>query len=239
VAGRLNPPGVDSFPRDAKAQRALSSGTGYDAGHLIAHQFGGPEIPANLSLQNHIMNQGGGAYYESERQWAEQLKAGGAVAVHVTEHTRANDGAHFYRKVETVTTSPRGEVTYDEQLYANFESERVREAEAKRDAVYGQVAVRLTDEQTKTILADKHPGDRHAQLADLQTALVDAVKVPILDGQAALGYNLDDRSFYALVTQEQRTALQSRFAAEHKALTERARERQQSRSSRSQDHERD
>jgi hypothetical protein len=55
AAGSVDP------QRDLAAQRAVSKGRG-DAGHLIAHQFGGPEAPYNLSIQNYRENQGEGTY---------------------------------------------------------------------------------------------------------------------------------------------------------------------------------
>jgi hypothetical protein len=45
--------------RDVVAQRAVSKGRADDAGHLAAHQFGGPEAPY-VSIQNYQQNQGGG-----------------------------------------------------------------------------------------------------------------------------------------------------------------------------------
>jgi hypothetical protein len=49
AACKLQTPGTVDRQRDVVAQRAVSKGRGDDAGHLIAHQFGGPEAPYNLS----------------------------------------------------------------------------------------------------------------------------------------------------------------------------------------------
>jgi hypothetical protein len=48
AAGKLQTPGTVDRQRDVVAQRAVSKGRGDDAGHLIAHQFGGPEAPYML-----------------------------------------------------------------------------------------------------------------------------------------------------------------------------------------------
>jgi len=129
AAGRLNIPGVDPTPRDLAQQRAVSRGTGYDAGHLIGHQYGGPETPANLSLQNHLQNQGGGTYYNLESHFAEALAADTAVSVHVREMTKANDPAYLYRHVAWVETQSNGTMTREATLFMNPESERVRIAQ--------------------------------------------------------------------------------------------------------------
>ena len=129
AAGRLNVPGVDATPRNLAQQRAVSRGTGYDAGHLIGHQFGGPETPANLSLQNHLQNQGGGTYYTLESGFAEALTAGTAISVHVREMTKAADPAYLYRHVAWVETRPDGSMNREVSLFMNPESERVRAAQ--------------------------------------------------------------------------------------------------------------
>jgi hypothetical protein len=87
AAGKLQTPGtVDRQPqRDVVAQRAVSKGRGDDAGHLVAHQFGGPEAPYSLSIQNYQQNQGGGTYWDLEQRWAGQPKSGVGVDVTVRE----------------------------------------------------------------------------------------------------------------------------------------------------------
>lgn len=228
AAGRLNQPGAEPFPRDLEAQRAVSRGTGYDAGHLIGHQFGGPEIPGNLSLQNHLMNQGGGTFYNLEQSWAASLAEGKAVAVHVTEYTRDQDTAFLYRKVETVTTAPSGEVTRDELLYANPESERVRRAEGRESQVQGtpgvilnlpavpepepqEIGVLITDPQAQLLLADKHPQDRGAQKQDLKNALSGENPVSILDGRAELDFDVERERFYVAIREDLKPELDNRL----------------------------
>jgi hypothetical protein len=85
AAGKLEVPGTSERRRDIGEQRAISKGRGDDAGHLIAHQFGGPEAPYNLSIQNYRQNQGGGTYWDLEQRWAGQLKEGVQIDVTVRE----------------------------------------------------------------------------------------------------------------------------------------------------------
>jgi DNA/RNA non-specific endonuclease len=99
AAGKLQAPGA-AGARDLKAQRAVSRGTGDDAGHLIGHQFGGPEIPGNLSLQHYEQNRGGGTFYDLEKRWAEKLLAGVPVEVEIREMTRAGEDRPYHRHVE-------------------------------------------------------------------------------------------------------------------------------------------
>ena len=129
AAGRLDLPPRGSQARDIGAQRALSQGTGYHAGHLIAHRFGGPEIAGNLSLQNHLINQGGGAYFKQEQRWADELRAGNAVAVHIREVSRDDASPAFqYRDIQTVITKPTGELTRETIAFLNPETEKARQA---------------------------------------------------------------------------------------------------------------
>ncbi len=124
AAGKLQVPG-SAGPRDLAAQRAVSRGTGDDAGHLIGHQFGGPETPANLSLQHHAQNQGGGTYYNLEQRWAEKRLAGIEVDVEIRETKRVGDDRPFHRHVEW-TEGAGQTLQYGELDFVNPESERVR-----------------------------------------------------------------------------------------------------------------
>jgi DNA/RNA non-specific endonuclease len=124
AAGKLQVPGT-AGARDLKAQRAVSRGTGDDAGHLIGHQFGGPEIPGNLSLQHYGQNRGGGTFYDLEKRWAEKLQAGVSIDVEIREMTRAGEDRPYHRHVEWtegVGPSQRREVAD----FMNAESQRGR-----------------------------------------------------------------------------------------------------------------
>ena len=103
----------------------MSRGTGDDAGHLIGHQFGGPETPANLSLQHHAQNQGGGTYYNLEQRWADKVLSGTDVEVEIRETNRAGDDRPIHRHVEWTETTGQA-VEYGELDFMNPESERVR-----------------------------------------------------------------------------------------------------------------
>ena len=104
AVGRLQAPGSVDPQRDLAAQRAVSKGRGDDAGHLIAHQFGGPEAPYNLSIQNYWQNEGGGTYWDLEQRWASQLKSGVAVDVTVREMSRKGEDRPYHRHVSWLET---------------------------------------------------------------------------------------------------------------------------------------
>jgi hypothetical protein len=240
AVGRLNAPGTDVFPRDLKQQRAVSRGTGYDAGHLIGHQFGGPEIPANLSLQNPTMNQGGGTWYMMESRWAESLAAGNAVSVAIREITRTDDPTFVYRNVEVVTTTPAGEITRESLAFLNPETERtlaiqgrVRETvpdggkildlrpllKANREAtLQTEVAVKLTDNQAKSLLAAQFPNDFRKQTAALQTVLSGDATVGVADGIAQLDYSEAKETFFAVIDKNDKPALDTRLNQLNKAV---------------------
>ncbi len=238
AAGPLTTPGTNAFPRDIQAQRAVSRGTGYDAGHLIGHQFGGPEIPGNLSLQNHLMNQGGGTFYNVEQRWAASLAQGDTVDVHVTEYTRATDSAFLYRRVESVTTNPQGEIARETSLFVNPESERVRRAEGRDNqplATAGvvvplpqqpepepqDIGVLLTDNQAKLLLQDKHKNDRASYQREFLDALSGESPVTILDGRAELDFDSERERFYVALKETDKPALDQRLTVLQTADAER------------------
>ena len=134
AAGILAHPNLPKADRDIKAQSAVSKGTGFDAGHLIGHQFGGPEIPGNLSLQNPTMNQGGGNWYKMESQWANDLRDNNRVAVVVKEVTRTDTPNFLWRSVESLTINPDGKVRHDEVSMLNPETERALAAQGRSPA---------------------------------------------------------------------------------------------------------
>ena len=255
AAGRLNVPGDEPFPRDLSAQRAVSRGTGYHAGHLIGHQFGGPEIPGNLSLQNHEMNQGGGTYYNQESSWADTLKEGTAVAIHVKEITRADNPAFLYRSVESVTTTPAGQVSRDSIAFLNPESERVRTATGKTleqldtpAQVYHlaperlqsspPITARLNDTDVTHLLEAKHGEDQRGRAQELLTILKGTETVAALDGRAQLGYDPDRELFYATLRAADKPLLDDQLKELQQKAVERDQQRHRPRE-RDTSHERD
>lgn len=131
AAGVLAQPGLPKPDRDIKAQSAVSKGTSFDAGHLIGHQFGGPEIPGNLSLQNPTMNQGGGNWYKMESQWASDLRQDNRIAVVVKEVTRTDQPNFLWRSVESLTIDTNGKVKHDEVSMLNPETDRALAAQGR------------------------------------------------------------------------------------------------------------
>jgi hypothetical protein len=128
VSGRLGVPGKVRTHRSASAQRRVSQGTGDDAGHLIANEFGAPGGVDNLSRQNWIANRGAGTYRDLEREWGNMLRNGTGIEVKVTDVTRAGEGRPFYRRVEWTEVSPSGERTPHTMLYSNPQSAKSRAA---------------------------------------------------------------------------------------------------------------
>ena len=88
ASGKLGVPGKVRTHRSVSVQRAVSSGSGEHAGHLIGIQFGAPGDARNLGLQNPNMNTfapktlqeafrgPGGSYHDLESRWSERLKLG-------------------------------------------------------------------------------------------------------------------------------------------------------------------
>jgi hypothetical protein len=103
-AGKLQTPGTVDRQREVVAQRAVSKGRADDAGHLIAHQIGGPEAPYNLSVQNYQQNQGGGTYWDLAQRWAGQLKSGVGVDVTVQQMSRKGEDRPYHRHVSWLET---------------------------------------------------------------------------------------------------------------------------------------
>jgi hypothetical protein len=113
--GWLGVPGKVMTHRSSAAQKGVSGGTGDDAGHMIGNQFGAPGDAKNLSLQNWVMNRGGGTWHELERQWADLLQKGYKVRVKVTDVAEA--GARpYHRKAEWTLVHPDGKGTSNHSL---------------------------------------------------------------------------------------------------------------------------
>ncbi len=134
AVGVLSHPDGTKPVRDQKAQSSVSRGTGFDAGHLIGHQFGGPEIAANLSLQNPTLNQGGGNWYKMESRWADDLRNDNRVAVVVKEVTRPDTPNFLWRSVDSLTINLEGKVRHDELSMLNPETERAVAAQGRTPA---------------------------------------------------------------------------------------------------------
>ena len=128
AAGKLQVPGAVDRQRDVVAQRAVSKGRGDDAGHLIAHQFGGPEAPYNLSIQNYRQNQGGGTYWDLEQRWASQLKSGVEIDVTVREMSRKGEDRPYHRHVSWLETH-KDSLVLGELDFVNTMSPKGRVAE--------------------------------------------------------------------------------------------------------------
>jgi hypothetical protein len=128
AAGKLQVPGAVDRQRDVVAQRAVSKGRGDDAGHLIAHQFGGPEAPYNLSIQNYRQNQGGGTYWDLEQRWASELKNGVAIEVTVREMSRKGEDRPYHRHVSWLETH-KDSLVLGELDFVNTMSPKGRVAE--------------------------------------------------------------------------------------------------------------
>lgn len=126
--GVLGVPGKVINPISAKARKLVSSGTGDDAGHFIAGQFGGPGKVENLSLQNWVQNRGGGTWYDQEQRWADKLNEGYKVRVKVTEWAEVGKRPH-HRKAEWWYTHPDGKTThYDSLEFMNATTPKSRAA---------------------------------------------------------------------------------------------------------------
>ncbi|MBY0398430.1 MAG: DNA/RNA non-specific endonuclease [Thermoleophilia bacterium] len=120
AAGRLGVPGQVKVHRDKGAQRALSAGTGDDAGHLIGNRFGAPGGADNLGLQNLVSNRGG-SYKQLEDSWAKKLEEGAGIEVKVTDVTIKGkyDDRPFMRRVEWTEVAPDGTRKTEEMLFHN------------------------------------------------------------------------------------------------------------------------
>jgi hypothetical protein len=154
ASGRLGVPSKVKKFRDEAAQKRLSGGTGDDAGHLIASDFGAPGGGENLSLQNWRSNEAGGkyqrtsrrgpsehidempsdallgAYYRLEEEWRKLLEDGWGIEVTVTDKIRRGESIQrpFVREVEWTEISPLGERSTQKRSFSNPESPMSRKA---------------------------------------------------------------------------------------------------------------
>jgi hypothetical protein len=140
ASGRLGIPGKVMTHDSPTARRAVSSGSGDHAGHLIGERFGAPTDGRNLSLQNANINtyaprelqpvfQGpGGSYLRLEDQWEEKLKRGIGIEVTIRDKFRPGDARPFGRLVEWFEIAPNGTRTRHSLDFLNSSSPQSRAA---------------------------------------------------------------------------------------------------------------
>ncbi|HEX4808091.1 MAG TPA: DNA/RNA non-specific endonuclease [Bryobacteraceae bacterium] len=142
ASGELGVPGQVTTHRIVSAQRAVSSGTGEHAGHLIGIQFGAPGDERNLGLQNANMNTfaptalqeafrgPGGSYHDLESRWSARLKQGYRITVTVRDKYRTGENRPFSRAVQWSEVAPNGVPGPAQSLeFGNFSSPQSRAAQ--------------------------------------------------------------------------------------------------------------
>jgi hypothetical protein len=120
----LGVPGEVKVHRDDYQQTKLSAGTGDDAGHYVANEFGAPGGRSNLGLQNWVQNEGG-TWRDMERELGRCMKQDKSriVDYKVTEVTRPGENRAYYRKVRYTEITASGEVVrHPEMHFYNSES---------------------------------------------------------------------------------------------------------------------
>jgi hypothetical protein len=122
LSGRLGVPGKVKQHRSSYQQRKVAGGTGDDAGHRIANEFGAPGGAENLSPQNWIQNRAGGTYRDLEIDWGNKLRNGTGIEVKVQDVFKPGQNRAFLRKVEWTETSPTGAVTKKSLDFMNTQS---------------------------------------------------------------------------------------------------------------------
>jgi hypothetical protein len=220
AAGRLQAPGSVDPQRDLAAQRAVSKGRGDDAGHLIAHQFGGPEAPYNLSIQNYRQNQGCGTYWDLEQRWASQLKIGVAVDVTVREMSRKGEDRPYHRHVSWLENH-KDSLVLGELDFVNTMSPKGRSAEGIPKVEYDIPAkiVDLTKMQRNGSMS--HNGDAPPLQMPIWTATnpyaarLDAAVVnqDMNSVRAGLLYGLDRSEIHDFLTGRHGQSENARFYA--------------------------
>jgi hypothetical protein len=127
ASGELGVPGEVMKKRDETAQGKVSSGTGDDAGHLIANSFGGAGGQENLGRQNWIANEFG-SWRKLEIEWARKLLSGVKIFVEVRELSRAKGERPYMRTVSWTEIDAAGNKTNHYLSFGNFESVKSRAA---------------------------------------------------------------------------------------------------------------
>jgi hypothetical protein len=125
--GELGVPGEVMKKRDETAQGHVSSGTGDDAGHLIANTFGGAGGGENLGRQNWIANEFG-TWRKLEIEWARKLLAGVKIHVEVRELSKAKGQRPYMRTVSWTEIDAVGNKTNHFLSFGNFETAKSRAA---------------------------------------------------------------------------------------------------------------
>lgn len=125
--GKLGVPGEVRKHRNQSEQSKVSSGSGDDAGHLIANQFGAAGDAKNLGKQNWRANEFG-TWRQLEKRWAESLQNGIKIEVEITEHTHKDSNRPYKRVAKWTETDASGIVTEHSLDFANFSTPESREA---------------------------------------------------------------------------------------------------------------
>lgn len=141
--GTLGVPGIVGTHRSTSAQRAVSRGTGDDAGHLIGNIFGGSGGIENLSPQNWIQNRYG-TFRSLERQWTDQLRNGAQIRAKVTDIYRMGEDRPFMRNVQWQVTITGG-ATFSNSL--DFANPHTPESRANR-----QVPATVSEPQSNNVI---------------------------------------------------------------------------------------
>lgn len=73
------------------------------------------------------------------------------------------------------------------------------------------IALDLTEEQARLLIADQHPNDIRSQATALYNVTVKEQPISVLQGQAALGYSAEQNKFYASLDRHKQPALQKQL----------------------------
>jgi hypothetical protein len=220
AAGTLQVPGAVDRQRDVVAQRAVSKGRGDDAGHLIAHQFGGPEAPYNLSIQNYRQNQGGGTYWDLEQRWARELKSGVAVDVTVREMSRKGEDRPYHRHVSWLETH-KDALVLGELDFVNTMSPKGRVAEGIPKVEFASQAKLVDVPRVNRLVAGGNSGKQTALRLPVWVATnpyaaqigAEVVKQDMESVRAGLLYGLGKTEIQAFLTGRHGKTDHARFYA--------------------------
>jgi hypothetical protein len=124
--GDLGVPGEVVEHRSPTSQSSVSKGTGDDAGHLIGNRFGASGGIDNLGPQNWRQNRYG-TFKDLEDSWAILLQARFAINVCVQDVYREGEDRPFMRRAEWVESSPTGNRSLFELIFANTHTQESRE----------------------------------------------------------------------------------------------------------------
>lgn len=133
--GELKVPSQVEHARSRAAQKAVSEGTGDDAGHRIAARFAGPPDISNLARQNRIQNRWG-TYYKLEDDWAGKLESGVRIIVRVSDLYKPGAVRPFARRAEWREIYPDGRVIDIILDFANTRSFTIPKAGSPPRLVY-------------------------------------------------------------------------------------------------------